>query len=127
MLAHGAVVNRNDLDGYSALHNACWKGRSSIAIILLSYHASVFKATAKGDTALHLACQSGDLNLVDTIIYAAVKEFRQKLEEQNSKLRRIIDIDVKGEIKGRSQSSISISIKDEEEEENFEKSRNQDG
>jgi ankyrin repeat protein len=73
----------NNFIGWSALHRSCVNGRYEMTKYLLeSGRAHVDTRTKDGETALHLACREGHLNIVQLLI-----QYGANVEEQNDRER----------------------------------------
>ncbi|KAM6155195.1 ankyrin repeat domain-containing protein 61 [Rhynchocyon petersi] len=57
LLTHGAQVNVQDLEGRTALHEACFGGRQAIINLLLEFEANVNILTRNGVSPIHMYLQ----------------------------------------------------------------------
>uniref|UniRef100_A0A8C9FY67 ANKR6 protein n=1 Tax=Pavo cristatus TaxID=9049 RepID=A0A8C9FY67_PAVCR len=58
LIQEGCALDRQDKDGNTALHEACWHGFSQSAKVLVKAGANVLAKNKAGNTPLHLACQN---------------------------------------------------------------------
>lgn len=68
LLAHGALLDGQDDDGWSALMWACWSGLPQVVESLLEHGASHTLADRQGNTALHIAARRGHAGIVQTLL-----------------------------------------------------------
>lgn len=68
LLDGGAAVNGRDQNGWSALHRACFKGRSEVARVLLEEGVDVNGEDDDGYTALHCAVEAGHGDVVELLV-----------------------------------------------------------
>ena len=70
LLESGADVNWKDSDsfGWTPLYRACLHNRSDIMTELLKYNPKLNEQTGGGETALHYACECGDLDCVKLLL-----------------------------------------------------------
>lgn len=73
LLAHGADQTKQTKNGYTALHEAAYRGNAPLVKLLLSQQgreAAIKSRTILGCTPLHLAAQQGHSQIVDVLINA---------------------------------------------------------
>jgi len=68
LLAHGALLDGQDDDGWSALMWACWSGLPQVVEALLEHGASHTLADRQGNTALLIAARRGHAGIVQTLL-----------------------------------------------------------
>ncbi|KAJ8948532.1 hypothetical protein NQ318_000072 [Aromia moschata] len=68
LLKHGADVNIMDVDGRTALHDACYVGYLDSVRLLVSNGADVRSKTDDDSTPLHVACQEASKDVVEFLV-----------------------------------------------------------
>jgi len=68
LIAHGAPIDQQDKDGWTALMWASWSGMPRVVEELLKANASVILTGNKGFTALSLAAVRGNANIVKQLL-----------------------------------------------------------
>ena len=68
LLAHGAPINGQDEDGWTALMWAAWSGMPGVVNTLLEKDASAALADRQGNTALIIAAQRGHADIVKALL-----------------------------------------------------------
>ena len=68
LLEHGANVWAKGTDGWTALHNAAFRGRGDIVTVLLEHGADVGARDEDGKTALFYAAQNGNVDVVKVLV-----------------------------------------------------------
>ena len=70
LLGEGANPNWQDVDGWAAVHVACYYNHPQMLTVLISKHANINNKDNK-DTPLHYACMRGNLECVSLLMRAA--------------------------------------------------------
>ena len=65
---HQFDINMQDSDGWSILHTAAILGRSSCCSVIIKFQPNIELKNHIGCTALHWACQSGDVKTVRVLL-----------------------------------------------------------
>ena len=69
LLEHGADVNRQIDDGWTALHEAAKNGdEETVRLLIENYNADITKPSVNGSLALHLAAQNGHTGCVRALL-----------------------------------------------------------
>ncbi|XP_035667626.1 death-associated protein kinase 1-like [Branchiostoma floridae] len=68
LLEKGVDVNTRDIDGRTALHEACMGGYDKVVELLIENGACLNMTSNDGNTVLHKACLGGHLKIVELLI-----------------------------------------------------------
>jgi hypothetical protein len=68
LLAHGAPLDAQDHDGWTALMWAAWSGMPKVVDLLLEHGANLALADRHGNTALHIAAERGQAEIVKALL-----------------------------------------------------------
>ena len=62
------LVNTKQIDNFSPVHYACYRGNLAMLQLLISHGGDVLVKSKNGVTCLHLACVSGNLDVVKLLV-----------------------------------------------------------
>lgn len=68
LIGKGAKIDYEDLNGDNALHWAAYKGQTEIVSLLIYFGLNPKRMDNYGQTALHLACLGGHINVIKQLI-----------------------------------------------------------